>query len=174
MHTRPKMANASGGGGGGAERRISNPSDTEKLRGSDYSLYLLESGDGTRTYAGITKHMKRRLRQHNGEIKGGARYTRSKQNWRLVCNVQLFNTDRQVRSLEWRVHHTRASGPFPSVLHRRVSELHKTMCVARATGLCINWHDVSAEFYEFVKSFSWPADTLHVPPPPVLGVQLGV
>ena len=42
-----------------------------------YIVYLLKNTCNNRTYLGITNNSKRRLRQHNGELKGGARYTRS-------------------------------------------------------------------------------------------------
>jgi predicted GIY-YIG superfamily endonuclease len=42
---------------------------------TDYCVYLLKHENLNRTYVGITNNLKRRLRQHNGEIKGGARST---------------------------------------------------------------------------------------------------
>jgi len=42
---------------------------------SEYFLYLLINSSNNYTYVGITNNMDRRLRMHNGEIKGGARYT---------------------------------------------------------------------------------------------------
>ena len=42
-----------------------------------YIVYLLKNTSNNRTYLGITNNSKRRLRQHNGELKGGARYTKS-------------------------------------------------------------------------------------------------
>jgi len=39
-----------------------------------YYVYLLRCADGS-LYAGITTDPARRLRQHNGELPGGARYT---------------------------------------------------------------------------------------------------
>jgi len=41
----------------------------------DYMVYLLHHTIHNRTYLGITNHKERRIRQHNGEIKGGAKYT---------------------------------------------------------------------------------------------------
>ena len=38
----------------------------------DYNLYLLKHTKHNKTYLGITNNTKRRLRQHNCEIKGGA------------------------------------------------------------------------------------------------------
>ena len=40
-------------------------------------LYLLENNFNKRTYLGVTTDYNRRLRQHNGELKGGAKYTSS-------------------------------------------------------------------------------------------------
>lgn len=40
-------------------------------------VYLVQCADGT-FYTGITTNPQRRLRQHNGELAGGARYTRSR------------------------------------------------------------------------------------------------
>ena len=41
-----------------------------------YFVYLLESTNHS-TYVGATVNLNNRLRQHNGEIKGGAKYTHS-------------------------------------------------------------------------------------------------
>ncbi len=46
-------------------------------------IYLLECKDKT-LYCGITNDLENRLKQHNGEIKGGAKYTRSRQPLELV------------------------------------------------------------------------------------------
>jgi predicted GIY-YIG superfamily endonuclease len=62
-------------------------SNTKKK--SDWYVYLLH--DGKRTYVGSTTCVVRRLRQHNGEIKGGARATRkSRGSWKIVCYLKGF------------------------------------------------------------------------------------
>lgn len=48
-----------------------------------YCTYILQCSDGT-LYTGITNNIKKRLRQHNGEIVGGAFYTRNKRPVKLV------------------------------------------------------------------------------------------
>ncbi len=48
-----------------------------------WTIYILECGDKT-LYCGITNNIENRLTQHNGEIKGGAKYTRSRQPLELV------------------------------------------------------------------------------------------
>ena len=41
----------------------------------NYIVYLLINTCHNKTYIGITNNQTRRVRQHNGEITGGARYT---------------------------------------------------------------------------------------------------
>ena len=43
-----------------------------------WTIYILECGDKT-LYCGITNNLDNRMRQHRGEIRGGAKYTRSRQ-----------------------------------------------------------------------------------------------
>ena len=41
-----------------------------------WSLYLLENSYNKKTYLGVSTNVVRRIRQHNNEISGGARYTK--------------------------------------------------------------------------------------------------
>ncbi len=49
----------------------------------DYFVYLLKCSDGS-FYCGIAKDLDKRLKQHNGLIKGGSVYTRSKRPVKLI------------------------------------------------------------------------------------------
>ena len=50
-----------------------------------WHVYLLECADGT-LYCGVTNNLPRRLEQHNGQLPGGAKYTRSRRPVRLaIC-----------------------------------------------------------------------------------------
>jgi putative endonuclease len=48
-----------------------------------YYVYILECFDGT-FYTGVTTDIDRRLDQHNGKRRGGAKYTRSRRPVRLA------------------------------------------------------------------------------------------
>ena len=49
-----------------------------------YFVYILRCADGS-LYCGMTTHPERRTRQHNGELSGGGRYTRSRRPVRLIA-----------------------------------------------------------------------------------------
>ena len=49
----------------------------------NWSIYLLQCADGT-LYTGIARDLARRLRQHNGELVGGPRYTRGRRPVKLL------------------------------------------------------------------------------------------
>ena len=48
-----------------------------------WQVYLLKCADHS-LYAGVTTDLARRLRQHNGQLAGGARYTRARRPVELV------------------------------------------------------------------------------------------
>jgi predicted GIY-YIG superfamily endonuclease len=134
---------------------------------SDFVVYLICSGT-SRSYVGITKNLPNRLRQHCGEIQGGARATRGRDNWRLVARISGLKNDRQVRQLEYRLHHPvqRHRGGTP--LDRRMRELCDTFWLPNVTsgaeplaGITIDW--MTAEACEKARALSktykpWPEE----------------
>lgn len=88
-----------------------------------WSVYLLSNG--TRTYVGSTTDPARRLRQHNGEIVGGARSTRGKGPWHIVAYVSGFE-NRSVACRWERIVKCRARGLYPR-LHALI-DLHQGKC----------------------------------------------
>ena len=69
----------------------------------EWQFYLIANNGCT--YAGVSPDPVRRLRQHNGEIKGGAKYTTSKgPGWRHLCLLSGF-TKIQALQFEWAVKH---------------------------------------------------------------------
>ena len=88
-----------------------NNSSCKKLM---WYCYLLRSTVGRRTYIGATTDPFRRLRQHNGEITGGAKYTTKRltngNQWELVCYVHGFPDERAALQFEWMWKHLARSG----------------------------------------------------------------
>jgi predicted GIY-YIG superfamily endonuclease len=59
------------------------------------------------TYNGSTNNPKRRLRQHNGEISGGAVYTKkAPSGWEFYFLMTGFPDHKNALSCEWRIKHT--------------------------------------------------------------------
>lgn len=87
-----------------------------------YYCYLLISSQigSQRTYIGATTDVDRRLRQHNGEITGGAKATRMNRPWCMVCFVSGFKTWSDALSFEyfWKRKHRRICRGLPSRIAR--------------------------------------------------------
>ena len=71
---------------------------------SEWIFYIIQNKNYT--YAGVSPTPVKRLRQHNGEIKGGAKYTTSKgKGWEHICLIQGFNNKIEALQFEWAVKH---------------------------------------------------------------------
>jgi predicted GIY-YIG superfamily endonuclease len=69
-----------------------------------WSFYIIQNKGCT--YAGVSPDPVKRLRKHNGELSGGAKYTLSKgTGWTHVCLVHGFQTKQQSLQFEWAVKH---------------------------------------------------------------------
>jgi predicted GIY-YIG superfamily endonuclease len=67
-----------------------------------FCCYALQHSHSNRSYTGQTNNFERRLRQHNGALKGGARYTHTKTGiWTPIFRVVGFSTLRAVLQFEW-------------------------------------------------------------------------
>jgi predicted GIY-YIG superfamily endonuclease len=93
-------------------------------------FYIIENKGCT--YAGVSPTPVQRLRKHNGEISGGAKYTLSKgSGWRHVVLVHGFQTKQQALQFEWAVKHVapRNAGG----LQARLEKLYKVLSSAHWT-----------------------------------------
>lgn len=73
-----------------------------------YYCYIIKSTNpvfSNSTYNGSTNNLVRRLRQHNGEIVGGAKATRGKGPWVYFSIWEGFQTHKEALSCEWRIKH---------------------------------------------------------------------
>lgn len=63
------------------------------------------------SYVGTTNDAYRRIRQHNGEICGGAKYTTSKgDGWDYACLITGFKSQNDALKFEWALKHNRKYG----------------------------------------------------------------
>lgn len=88
--------------------------------------YCLERDDGKRTYVGYTVNLAKRIRQHNGEIVGGAKYT-SGGAWAPRWVVSGFSTKNEAMSFEWhwkrQTRKQQRQGSAPVERRRRAAEI---------------------------------------------------
>lgn len=66
-----------------------------------YIVYILLCNDMS-LYTGITNNLERRFKQHNGQIKGGAKYTRSKRPVSLLY-TEKFETKSDAMKREYEI-----------------------------------------------------------------------
>lgn len=72
----------------------------------DWSCYIIENLVRGATYVGVSNDVKKRLRAHNGEISGGAKYTTGKgKGWEHVCIIHGFPTKIESMQFEWALKH---------------------------------------------------------------------
>lgn len=71
---------------------------------------------------GATVNPDRRLRQHNGEITGGARATHGR-NWRRIFLVGGFADERAALRFEWRWKYLTRQAPGETFMERRTHAL---------------------------------------------------
>ncbi|MAE27919.1 MAG: GIY-YIG nuclease family protein [Planctomycetota bacterium] len=82
-------------------------SDPESDSARDWSVYVLLSPSSGTTYVGVTTDMERRLAQHNGELPGGARRTRSGRPWQLGTVYGPFADRGKAQQAEYQVRRLR-------------------------------------------------------------------
>ena len=91
-----------------------------------WSFYIIQNQGYT--YAGVSPDPVKRLRKHNGELSGGAKYTQSKgPGWTHVCLVHGFQTKIQALQFEWAVKHVppRDSGGLTNRVKKLYTLLNK-------------------------------------------------
>jgi structure-specific endonuclease subunit SLX1 len=105
-----------------------------------FFVYLLyaNASSGQQTYVGATVDLDHRLRQHNKEIKGGARATSAQvergETWERVCHVAGFPTWNAALQFEWRWKQiTRKLPAKMDPLERRIQALRMLLALERST-----------------------------------------
>lgn len=96
-----------------------------------FACYCLVSTTG-KTYVGFSTNVDRRLRQHNGELQGGAKATKGG-SWTRICTIAGFPTQQSALQFEWRWKQiTRKSKGF-SAVDRRLRALDHLVNLEQST-----------------------------------------
>nr|GEZ49353.1 structure-specific endonuclease subunit slx1 [Tanacetum cinerariifolium] len=67
------------------------------IDGATRHVYLiLSTNPPIKTYVGVTNNFSRRLKQHNGELKGGAKASQAGRPWICACIIHGFETKSEV------------------------------------------------------------------------------
>ena len=101
------------------------------------------------TYIGATNNLKQRIRKHNGEIKGGAKYTTKKgKGWQYACYVSGFKNNIDALQFEWAWKHVLPRGKGVWGRYKQLEKLvNKTRWTSKA---------VEALDYELTVTFEKP------------------
>lgn len=100
-------------------------------------VYLLEASPSGATYVGATMDVDHRLRQHNGQLVGGAHATTMRvqhgETWRRVVYVSGFPDWIAALQFEWRWKQLSRKSKLKRPLERRHEALHTLLSLERPT-----------------------------------------
>lgn len=83
---------------------------SEQYYQGPWFVYILLSNDGRKTYPGATKYPDHRLRQHNGELCGGAKTTRTNRPWTRKIFIRDLPNSHYGLCLEAAIRRCRSGG----------------------------------------------------------------
>ena len=116
-----------------------------------YICYVIKNQGAT--YCGMTNDDTRRLRQHNSEIKGGARYTtRKKGTWSPLFHVCGFADKSQAMQFEWSMKHRKPPKRFGVSTNTRgvagrVRQLEYLLSLGRVSKKYVFAHTIRVRCY---------------------------
>jgi len=121
-----------------------------------WSFYIIQNKNAT--YAGVSPDPVKRLKKHNGEISGGAKYTLSRgPGWKHVCLVHGFQSKIQALQFEWAVKHEppRNSGGIVARIIKLYKVLNKPNWTSKSPDastvyLTLEWKENIEWLYKFI------------------------
>lgn len=133
------------------EFKSNKPLTLEIIPPSDHVCYILKSTVANRIYIGYTVDFNRRLRQHNGEIVGGAKKTRNFRPWYPICVISGFYELSSALRFEYRLQHQKFKKVSNDLL---LNTLNKMLdIISKGDGVCqwpylnVTWYGCSYRLY---------------------------
>uniref|UniRef100_A0A0E0R444 GIY-YIG domain-containing protein n=2 Tax=Oryza TaxID=4527 RepID=A0A0E0R444_ORYRU len=126
----------------------SSPAEAAKGKAaSGWCVYLIASSRIPRTYVGVTTDFPRRLRQHNGELKGGAKASSAGRPWNLACLIEGFvnrseacEFESKWKNISRKMARKRSEPSMTSLLQHREMALSRLKTDLACSHLKIKWH----------------------------------
>jgi predicted GIY-YIG superfamily endonuclease len=110
-----------------------------------WKFYIIKNKNYS--YAGATPDTERRIRKHNQELSGGAKYTKMVgKGWEYVCVIEGFKNKIDCLRFEWAVKHVapkKATG-----IYNRIKKLVKTLNKE-------NWTQSSPDSFGYCLNIIW-------------------
>ena len=120
----------------------------------NHYVYILYSIENKRTYVGYTVNPVRRILQHNGVLKGGAKYTSAFGPWVLFCLIGGFSDNIEALQAEWALKHVSKKR---KTIAQRLTDLNALMKKEKFTSNSINLIKdieltikIDSDYYEFL------------------------
>jgi structure-specific endonuclease subunit SLX1 len=122
----------------------------------DWACYIIKNEKYT--YVGVSNNVEKRLRAHNGEIKGGAKYTTSKgSGWKHICIIRGFPTKIESLQFEWALKNVppKKAGGIKNRIKKLEILLNKERWTSKAPlsetmPLIIEWKDEQYRNYDMI------------------------
>ena len=121
-------------------------------------VYLLQSiVKPRRTYVGYTVNPSKRLRQHNGEIKGGAKKTSRDRPWRMICYISGFPDSRTALQFEWNNNHPKMMGlTVRNGVKGKIKTMYEVLKKDRFTKGAVMTESLNLQMNWLVSGYSMP------------------
>ncbi|XP_078152279.1 excinuclease ABC, C subunit, N-terminal [Carex rostrata] len=124
----------------------------KRMTVSAWSVYLIVSSRLPRTYVGVTTNFTRRLKQHNGELKGGAKASSAGRPWSLACIIRGFENRSEACEFEskWKniskkmTRKKKEENPINSLLRHREEALNKVETSFDSSRLNVKWQSTQS------------------------------
>ncbi len=120
--------------------------EDQNKQNQNFYVYCLKAVSSEATYVGATTDVNRRLRQHNKEIKGGAKATSVKVNqgdsWERICYVEGFPDWKSALQFEWMWKHlTKKQSKTHKPIERRFLALEELLHLEKPTSKATPYKD---------------------------------
>ena len=125
-----------------------------------YYCYIIHTPHTDRTYNGYTVNLERRLKQHNGFLKGGARATHNKGPWKylVVLTSDCWECASEAMKHEWSIKYPTRRRPRPREYNGKMGRLRSLTHVFQHMKEKCGYDDeekklicyVDPEYYEFM------------------------